>query len=69
MYCSRAMAPHPRRGAAVLPRQGRRMFFFEKKNQKTFARCRGPIPGTYAKDIKVFCFFFSKKKTFSGLPG
>jgi hypothetical protein len=38
-------------------------FFFEKKNQKTFglwgARCdwRGP------QGSKVFCFFFSKKKS------
>jgi hypothetical protein len=22
----------------------KRLFFFEKKNQKTFGRCRGPIP-------------------------
>jgi len=41
------------------------MFFFEKKNQKTFARCRGPIPSIDAAQIlKVFCFFFSKKKAF-----
>jgi hypothetical protein len=45
------------------------MFFFEKRlsppcgNQKTFIRCRGPTIITYQK-IKVFCFFFSKKKTF-----
>jgi len=31
------------------------MFFFEKKNQKTFIH------------KKVFCFFFSEKKTFSCL--
>jgi hypothetical protein len=24
-----------------------RMFFFEKKNQKTFARCRGAVPGAW----------------------
>jgi hypothetical protein len=41
-----------------------KQFFFEKKNQKTFARCRGAIPSTCAKNIKVFCFFFSKKKSF-----
>jgi len=40
------------------------MFFFEKKNQKTFARCRGPSRQNLPKDIKVFCFFFSKKKAF-----
>jgi hypothetical protein len=41
------------------------MFFFEKKNQKTFARCRGLISTIDAAQIiKVFCFFFSKKKTF-----
>jgi hypothetical protein len=40
----------------------RKQFFFEKKNQKTFAywaRACGPSEG-----VKVFCFFFSKKKTF-----
>jgi hypothetical protein len=38
------------------------MFFFEKKNQKTFtygARCRRAPH----QQSKVFCFFFSKKKT------
>jgi len=39
------------------------MFFFEKKNQKTFVRCRGLVTSA-RKDIKVFCFFFSKKKAF-----
>jgi hypothetical protein len=42
--------------------EGRKQFFFEKKNQKTFAywaRACGPSEG-----VKVFCFFFSKKKTF-----
>jgi len=34
----------------------RKQFFFEKKNQKTFI--------IKAKLIKVFCFFFSKKKYF-----
>jgi len=32
------------------------MFFFEKKNQKTFAS------SVDTKWTKVFCFFFSKKK-------
>jgi hypothetical protein len=42
--------------------QERKQFFFEKKNQKTFAywaRACGQSEG-----VKVFCFFFSKKKTF-----
>jgi hypothetical protein len=52
------------------------MFFFEKKNQKTFT---SPQVATWetpkfkkwasilgvAQDIKVFCFFSSEKKTFS----
>jgi hypothetical protein len=42
--------------------EGRKQFFFEKKNQKTFA----PLPSlsgeAEAKHAKVFCFFFSKKK-------
>jgi hypothetical protein len=48
--------------------KGSKAFFFEKKNQKTFglerARCgwRGP------QGIKVFCFFFSKKKSFLPPP-
>jgi hypothetical protein len=47
------------------------MFFFEKKNQKTFAspqvatiQAMAGIVGV-AQDIKVFCFFSSEKKTFS----
>jgi len=42
--------------------EGRKQFFFEKKNQKTFAfsaRTCGQ-----SEEVKVFCFFFSKKKTF-----
>jgi len=42
--------------------EGRKQFFFEKKNQKTFdywARACGQ-----SEEVKVFCFFFSKKKTF-----
>jgi hypothetical protein len=50
------------------------MFFFEKKNQKTFTypgvppfqaptlKTRASIVGV-AQDIKVFCFFSSEKKT------
>jgi hypothetical protein len=47
----------------------RKRFFFEKKNQKTFARFGSSLPGTgSAQDSKVFCFFFSKKKTLPSLP-
>jgi PhzF family phenazine biosynthesis protein len=41
-------------------RRKERVFFFEKKKQKTFGRCRGLV--TSARQvIKVFWFFFSKK--------
>jgi hypothetical protein len=44
------------------------MFFFEKKNQKTFATAPASSRGLHragaAPFAKVFCFFFSKKKTF-----
>jgi hypothetical protein len=38
------------------------MFFFEKKNQKTFESLRALVPSP-RQPTKVFCFFFSKKKT------
>jgi hypothetical protein len=40
--------------------------FFEKKNQKTFAllECVLIARAAHANRIKVFCFFFSKKKYF-----
>jgi hypothetical protein len=42
-----------------------KQFFFEKKNQKTFVRLGGAYPAKpKPKQTKVFCFFFSKKKTF-----
>jgi hypothetical protein len=42
--------------------KGRKAFFFEKKKQKTFVPCT-QSPERYAsKEVKVFCFFFSKKK-------
>jgi hypothetical protein len=42
-----------------------RLFFFEKKNQKTFAIWRAG-PGERTHQIaKVFCFFSSEKKTLS----
>jgi hypothetical protein len=38
------------------------MFFFEKKNQKTFANWASFYPDrAQQKQSKVFCFFFSKK--------
>jgi hypothetical protein len=40
------------------------MFFFEKKNQKTFDTWRGGWGNTPAQLIKVFCFFSSEKKDF-----
>jgi len=43
------------------------MFFFEKKNQKTFESLSRTVLQRLPEDIKVFCFFFSKKKTFSSL--
>ncbi len=39
-------------------------FFFEKKNQKSFAPCRGVSGERATAESKVFCFFFSKKKAF-----
>jgi hypothetical protein len=45
-----------------------RLFFFEKKNQKTFDY--GTRLSGYGRDsgAKVFCFFSSEKKTFLPLP-
>jgi len=40
------------------------MFFFEKKNQKTFAHWRTSAGEARDSRPKVFCFFFSKKKSF-----
>ncbi len=40
------------------------MFFFEKKNQKTFVSLTHACPRVRDSDTKVFRFFFSKKKTF-----
>jgi hypothetical protein len=41
---------------------GRKRFFFEKKNQKTFAIKEIGVERRVRKVIKVFCFFSSKKK-------
>jgi len=38
------------------------MFFFEKKNQKTFALLRARCDWCARQGSRVFCFFFSKKK-------
>jgi uncharacterized protein (DUF2141 family) len=38
------------------------MFFFEKKNQKTFDYAVAPFPSKRAQVLKGCCFFFSKKK-------
>jgi hypothetical protein len=51
--------------------KGRKVFFFEKKKQKTFIltpsqRCDTPATDVPER-IKVFWFFFSKKNT-SSLP-
>jgi hypothetical protein len=52
---------------AVRVRKGRRkQFFFEKKNQKTFAidaaHGRGKVRRAAKAVVNVFRFFFSKKK-------
>jgi hypothetical protein len=38
-----------------------KQFFFEKKNQKTFARCRGLIPSTYPRHKSFLLLFFKKE--------
>jgi peptidylprolyl isomerase len=38
-----------------------KVFFFEKKKQKTFDRCRGPIPSAHLKTQKFFGSFFQKR--------
>jgi hypothetical protein len=40
------------------------MFFFEKKNQKTFTGLAPNSGEVAAQWIKVFCFFSSEKKCF-----
>jgi len=40
------------------------MFFFEKKNQKTFISWNVFFRDAFPRNSKVFCFFFSKKKAF-----
>jgi hypothetical protein len=40
------------------------MFFFEKKNQETFATLARSCLHVRAQAAKVFCFFSSEQKTF-----
>jgi hypothetical protein len=40
---------------------GRKDFFFEKKKQKTFVRCRGPVTSARLKKKKFFGSFFQKR--------
>jgi hypothetical protein len=42
--------------------EGRKQFFFEKKNQKTFYSKRLALPQRAHKDAKVFASFFKKKR-------
>jgi len=42
--------------------KGRKQFFFEKKNQKTFVRfLPGDVPTSRVKVVKVFCGAFLQK--------
>jgi hypothetical protein len=43
-------------------REKKKQFFFEKKNQKTFAFLACAAGESRDSDIKVFCFFSSEKK-------
>jgi hypothetical protein len=46
-------------------RERRKFFFFEKKKQKTFDYFGfGLSSYSEPRRVKVFCFFFSKKKSF-----
>ncbi len=45
-------------------RLGRKVFFFEKKKQKTFISRTQSGHRVRDSETKVFCFFFSKKKFF-----
>jgi hypothetical protein len=38
-----------------------KVFFFEKKKQKTFGRCRGRVISARAKKQKFFGSFFQKR--------
>jgi hypothetical protein len=45
-------------------KEAREEFFFEKKNQKTFVMMAYALRQRERQREKVFCFFFSKKKSF-----
>jgi hypothetical protein len=51
-------------------RQARKLFFFEKKNQKTFAPLRACVApsGVTSKKSKFFCFFLFTKRSAFLLP-
>jgi hypothetical protein len=59
----RARNPARNFGFGAFP-GGKKAFFFEKRNQKTFATKSHALRKRAPKRIKVFCFFFSKKKRF-----
>jgi hypothetical protein len=52
-----------RSGMGGLMRKKERRSFLKKKNQKTFGHGFGLSGEAEAKQTKVFCFFFSKKKS------
>jgi hypothetical protein len=44
--------------------KGRKVFFFEKKNQKTFSPGSVPVAGFEAEGEKFFASFFQKRSAF-----
>jgi len=46
------------------PAKEAKQFFFEKKNQKTFASLAHAAGENRDSETKVFCFFSSEKKAF-----
>jgi ribosomal protein L24E len=55
-------------------REGRKVFFSEEKNQKTFISPRDPRSRPWPEsetsaELKVFWFFFSKKNILSSFAG
>jgi len=63
-------AHRPEIGCTAIAPSKERVFFSEEKNQKTFTSgASGTIPAGPATlgggEVKVFCFFFSKKKAFA----
>jgi hypothetical protein len=48
------------------------MFFFEKKNQKTFGPLREAVERSWSQTSKIFCLFCQNKEiisSFLGIPG